>query len=225
MKPNSEIQTGAKFSDCGKHRLFLYRIWDSKKPAVMFIGLNPSTADSTKDDPTIRRVRAMAANWGYGGVYMVNLFTFISTDPKLLQLDNGNLPDADHILMKIASRCEKIIFAWGNFKVMGRDDQVRRLFPKAYALHINKNGSPKHPLYVKGDVKPIPQHSKPKKFQPTPDNIRYYLHKKLKKYFDVRASKRTVFVTQEKIDRLKKKQKNWLEKLEQAGYNIQHTIE
>jgi hypothetical protein len=149
-------EQGAKFSDCGKHRIALYRIWDKNKRFVMFIGLNPSTANAVSDDPTIRRVKSMALAWGYGGVYMMNLFTFISTDPKQLDIKSGNVSNADLWLKTISYKCDKVIFAWGNFNVFGRDKEVRNMFPNAEVLHINKNGSPKHPLYVKSDVIPIP---------------------------------------------------------------------
>ena len=148
--------SGAKFSKCGKHRLMLYRRWHYDKPMVAFIGLNPSTANTLTDDPTIRRVKKMAFSWGYGGVYMLNLFTFISTNPNLLNIAEGNSPDSNRILQTVASLSDKIIFAWGNFNVHGRDLEVINMFPNAYALHINRNGSPKHPLYVPGNVVPIP---------------------------------------------------------------------
>ena len=151
---------GAKFSDCGKHRLALWRIWDKNKPLVCFIGLNPSTANATSDDPTIRRVKSMAALWGYGGVYMLNLFTYISTDPKKLNIKEGNLPISDNWLFNIANKCDRIIFAYGNFEVFGRDKQVKAMFPstgfpRVYALQVNKNGSPKQPLYVKSTIVPV----------------------------------------------------------------------
>lgn len=145
----------ASFSPCNKHRIWLSRIWDDTKPLIMFIGLNPSTANAESDDPTIRRVKAMAKSWGYGGVYMMNLFTYISTDPKQLNIEDGNFILANRHLKHIATKCDEIIFAWGNFKVFGRDNEVKQMFPNAKALHINKNGSPKHPLYVKSDVIPI----------------------------------------------------------------------
>lgn len=148
---------GAEFSPCRKYRYVLWRIWYRAKPKVMFIGLNPSTANEMSDDPTIRRVKAMAKNWGYGGVYMVNLFAFVTTYPdELLKCPdpvNGN----DIWLQKVASQCAEIIFAWGNFKeAQYRANKIIAMFPNAKALHINKNGSPKHPLYVKGDTVPIP---------------------------------------------------------------------
>lgn len=84
-------EDNAFFSSDRKHRIWLCRIWDSTKPRIMFIGLNPSTANETSNDPTIRRVKSMANSWGYGGVYMMNLFTFISTDPKKLNIQEGNV--------------------------------------------------------------------------------------------------------------------------------------
>ena len=148
-------QDNAYFSSDRKHRIWLCRIWDENKPRIMFIGLNPSTANETSNDPTIRRVRSMAASWGYGGVYMMNLFTFISTDPKKLNMLSGNVHNADEWLIDTAKKCDKVVFAWGNFEVKGRDLEVKKLFPNAFALHINKNGSPKHPLYVKSNTELI----------------------------------------------------------------------
>jgi hypothetical protein len=125
---------------------------------VMFIGLNPSTANEFSDDPTIRRVKAIAKNLGYGGVYMMNCFAYISTDPKSLKINPMSKEWNDNMLTVIASKCADVIFAWGNFEVVkstGRDLELIEMFPNAKALHINKNGSPKHPLYVKGDVVPV----------------------------------------------------------------------
>lgn len=92
----------AFFSSDRVHRIWLSRIWDEDKPRVMFIGLNPSTANETSNDPTIRRVQSMAKSWGYGGVYMMNLFTFISTDPKKLNIEYGNVHDANLWLIDTA---------------------------------------------------------------------------------------------------------------------------
>ena len=149
MKTLFKTGNGAMFSECGKHRIALWRIWDERNPLVMFIGLNPSTANESNDDPTIRKVTKIANNLGFGGVYMMNLFTFISTDPTKLNIAEGNLSIADNWLFMIGNKCEKVVFAWGAFEVHGRDKEVRAMFPRRYALHINKNGSPKHPLYCK----------------------------------------------------------------------------
>jgi hypothetical protein len=149
---------GADFSECRNYRYRLWRIWDTALPKVMFIGLNPSKAGEFNDDPTIRRVVRIAKNLGYGGVYMMNCFAYISTDPKLLKINPMSKEWNDNMLTIIASRCQDVIFAWGNFDIVkstGRDLELIEMFPNAKALHINKNGSPKHPLYVRGDVIPV----------------------------------------------------------------------
>lgn len=143
--------SGAVFSDCNKYRFILWRIWDASLPKVMFVGLNPSTANAYQDDATIRSVVRWAKLWGYGGIYMGNCFPFISTDPTQLQ-GSANIPDNDKYLKCVAKRCKDIVFAWGNFDIVNthsRDIEMTVLFPNASCLHKNKNGSPKHPLYVK----------------------------------------------------------------------------
>jgi hypothetical protein len=123
---------------------------------VMFIGLNPSTANEISDDPTIRRVKKMAQIWGYGGVYMANLFAWVTPYPDELLKCPDPVLDNDRWLIKLSKFADQIIFAWGNFKeAQDRAKTVIAMFPDAKALQINKNGSPKHPLYVKGDIVPI----------------------------------------------------------------------
>lgn len=79
----------AIISECGKYRYSLSRIWDENKANVLFIMLNPSTADGDVDDPTIRRCIGFAKSWGYGGIYVGNLFAYRATDPKeLLKVEN-----------------------------------------------------------------------------------------------------------------------------------------
>lgn len=149
---------GASFSEDRKYRYSLWRIWDKTLPLVMFIGLNPSTANESTDDATIRRVKTIAANLGYGGVYMMNCFVYISTDPKGLVIDIISCCLNDNLLIEVSKKCKDVIFAWGNFDVVkttGRDAELIEMFPNAKALQINKNGSPKHPLYCKSDIQPI----------------------------------------------------------------------
>ena len=159
IKKQPVLITGANFSNCGNYRYSLWRIWDESKATVMFIGLNPSTANATSDDPTIRKVKAIAENLGYGGVYMVNCFAYISTNPKLLKQNPMSNEWNNNILTTVAYMCNgNVIFAWGNFSIVketGRDTEIIKMFPNAKALYINKNGSPKHPLYCRSDIQPI----------------------------------------------------------------------
>ena len=146
--------SGAYFSECRKYRYALWRIWDSSKPLVMFVGLNPSTANESTDDPTIRSVVRIAKHNGYGGVYMMNCFPFISTDPNGLDTD-GHTAENKKWLIHLKARCKDVVFAWGNFPVVkriGADFILQTIFPDAKALHLNKDGSPKHPLYCKTDT-------------------------------------------------------------------------
>lgn len=150
--------SGASFSDDRKHRFALWRIWNESLPFVMFIGLNPSTANESDNDPTIRSVCRIAKNNGYGGVYMMNCFSFVSTDPKGIINNHYSLRWNDYMLSTIAYKCQDVVFAWGNFDIVretGRDKELCEMFPNALALQINKNGSPKHPLYVSSKIKPI----------------------------------------------------------------------
>ena len=145
---------GAKFSEDGKYRFALWRIWDASKPLVMFIGLNPSKAGSYKDDPTIESVRRIAKFNGYGGFYMMNCWDFISTEPKDLIIEEPN----NFLLKEVAKGCKDVVFAWGNFKIIsdkGRDKELIKMFPNAKCINQNKNGSPGHPLFKKGETKLI----------------------------------------------------------------------
>ncbi len=152
-----EELSGATFSDDRQYRYALWRIWDKSKPLVMIIGLNPSTANENKNDNTITKVIKVAKNNGFGGCYMMNLFGIISSDPSILVSHNNPIGKNDTWLDDIAEKCEKIVFAWGNFKeAKEQSNYVVKYFKDALCFTQNKNGSPKHPLYCKDDTKFIP---------------------------------------------------------------------
>lgn len=148
----------AILSDCEKYRYMLRRVWDRKKPVCLFIGLNPSTADATEDDPTIRRCVRFADDWGYGTLMMGNLFAFRATDPKqMISAINPVGPLNDRWLKEIAKGCGIVVAAWGNNgSLNARDHEVRRMMPvQMHHLGLTKNGQPRHPLYLKADTKPV----------------------------------------------------------------------
>lgn len=151
-------EVGAKFDNDKdrRYRYALWRIWDREKEPVMFIGLNPSLADESYSNPTVRRVIQFAKDWGYGGVYMMNLYNYITASPdELKRCADPVGRDADKWLRKVAAICNDVVFAWGRYKHCDRRDTVVNMFPQAMALVINKDGSPRHPLYVKADVTPV----------------------------------------------------------------------
>ena len=85
---------------------------------LCFVMLNPSTADATRDDPTIRRCRGYAVRWGFQHLYVVNLFAYRATDPKELSESYSNWidvvgPENDDYLCRVAKASDMIIAAWG----------------------------------------------------------------------------------------------------------------
>jgi hypothetical protein len=87
---------------------------------------------------------------------MMNLFAWVTAYPDELKKCADPICDNDRWLVKMGNLSEQIVFAWGNFKeAVDRAKQVSKLFPDAIALELNKNGSPKHPLYVKGNIVPV----------------------------------------------------------------------
>ena len=151
------MKSDANFSNCRKYRYALWRIWDESKPYVMFIGLNPSTADETKNDQTINRCINYSKDWGYGGLCMANLFAFRATAPSdMMASDEPIGSDNDEWIKKLAKEAGVIVAAWGNDgSYLERSKDVRNMIPDLMCLKINKSGEPAHPLYQPGTAKPI----------------------------------------------------------------------
>lgn len=138
--------TGAEFSPCGKYRYKLWRVWDNDLPKAMCIGLNPSTANATKNDNTINILIRVLSNLGYGGFYMMNLFAWISSQPEDLLTCENPLGENDNKLKEVEAICKDVIVCWGNFKQAdGRIKQVLPEYPNAKCFGVNKNGTPFHP--------------------------------------------------------------------------------
>ena len=133
----------------------LWRKWDDSKPNVLFIGLNPSTADESINDPTTKRIIAHSKRLGFGGCFLMNCFTKIATNPRDLT-PSGDWKENLSWVDKIAPICDEKVFAWGNanlVKELGRDTFFIKRFPNAKCLGVNLNGSPKHPLYLSYSTK------------------------------------------------------------------------
>lgn len=138
---------GADFSECGQFRYSLRRIWDENLPKVMVIGLNPSTANGTDDDRTIGNLTKMLQASGYGGLYMVNLFAFITSKPQKLREVPDPVKDNDNHLEAISKKCDDVIFAWGSFKQAEyRAKKIIPQFPDALCFGKTPKGHPIHPL-------------------------------------------------------------------------------
>lgn len=145
----------AIFSPCRTYRYVLRRRWDWEMPHVAFIGLNPSTADETKDDPTIRRCIQFAKDWGYGGLTMLNLFAFRATDPRdMLKAGDPIGPENNQHLLHESAKAGVVVAAWGT-KGGKRADEVIAMLPEIHCLRKTKAGHPEHPLYLPKTLKPI----------------------------------------------------------------------
>jgi len=120
----------------------------------MFVGLNPSTADEQGDDPTVRRCIGFARKWNFGGLILVNLFAYRSTDPAcLLETDDPIGPANDSHILGSARISGRVILAWGTRGTfLDRDQHVLSLLPGARCLGTTKDGHPRHPLYLPGNT-------------------------------------------------------------------------
>jgi hypothetical protein len=106
----------AHISECGRYRYTLWRIWDSTKPFVCFIMLNPSTADCDHDDSTIRKCYGFAQRLGYGGLAVINLFALCATDPAMLRRSGFDVGPGNDAVIKalLMPPCfAEVICAWG----------------------------------------------------------------------------------------------------------------
>ena len=150
------MQKSAILSDCGAYRYELRRTWDKRRPILLWVGLNPSTADHINDDPTNRRIADFSQRWGYGGYVLANLFAYRSINPKALtEVADPVGPDNDAHLAQLSKAARHTICAWGNHgKRLNRASAVLPLLDTPMALGITKQGQPLHPLYCPANRQP-----------------------------------------------------------------------
>ena len=167
------MEYSAVISDCNKYRYKLTRTWDEDKGKVLFITLNPSTADEKTDDLTTRRCINFAKKWGYGGLMIGNLYPFRAKRPKYLRKWEDSLwnervgatAECYHVLNKneelvkqMANEANIVVCAWGCnvLPYLGVPHWVRDIDDRHY-LELCKDGlTPKHPLgNLSKDLVPI----------------------------------------------------------------------
>jgi hypothetical protein len=147
----------AQLSPCGKYRYLLERTWKTPQPYATFVMLNPSTADGTVDDPTIRKCIGFSHHWGLGGFYVVNLFAYRSTDPLgLLSAGDPVGPENDATIAKYLKQSAFLVFAWGAAKTPAVRALMRERVMQLYTQHElpariwclgrTADGYPFHPL-------------------------------------------------------------------------------
>jgi hypothetical protein len=149
----------AVISPCGTYRYLLWRSAESMCPVqttAFFAMLNPSKADAQIDDPTIRRCRGFATLWDCNGLAVANLYALRSTSPAALWTHPDPIgPDNDDYLRYLAGECGDVVCAWGSNAKPERAARVASVMRDAgarlWCLGTTRDGSPRHPLYVRAD--------------------------------------------------------------------------
>jgi hypothetical protein len=156
---------GAVFSECRTYRYRLWEIWDRTKPIVLYVMLNPSTADEVKNDPTVERCARRARQLGAGGFRIANIFALRSTDPDALYSHSSPVDEhhgkTNDVHIRVAAKASNLVICgWGEHGAFnGRGATVlhnlRMEGIKPHALRMNKSGQPGHPLYIPYSAKPF----------------------------------------------------------------------
>ena len=154
--PYIDIRRSAAISPCGQYRWWLRREWHGGNGQVLcFICLNPSTADATIDDPTIRRCMRFAQDWGYSALSVRNLFAFRATSPHALLTGADPIGPSGDAELLAGLTADRVVVAWGASVPFNRDKTVLALFAthfpqkELWCLGRTKGGMPRHPLYVR----------------------------------------------------------------------------
>lgn len=172
MAEPREAGSAALLSDCGRYRYRLERealpldLLGGPQRVVVFIGVNPSTADAVADDATVRKWRGFAARWGYTRFVVGNLFAYRATQVAALAAAEDAIgPDCDAHLQTMLREAEIVVPCWGERgklppRLRSRIDQVWALIRAAgrpvHALGITTSGDPKHPLMLGYDTPLVP---------------------------------------------------------------------
>lgn len=152
----------AIFSADGLYRRMLSRGDIGRR--VLFVGLNPSTAGKNEEDQTTLRLWGFTSTWGYDGYMLGNLYGAISTAPSgLTKFVDPVGSMNDEWLQQMLDETVLTVVMWGASKYAQswRTDRVLSLLRAkrpVYCLGRNKDGSPKHPLYLKGDTRLVAYH-------------------------------------------------------------------
>ena len=169
-------QAEAQISICGRYRWMLHRPIQARNRdsaptrVLVFVGLNPSRANETRDDPTLRRLQGFAEVWGYHHLVVLNLFARISASPSILSRCTEPVGSSnDQILRCWFERWKRqstwdLWLGWGNGgSLMKRNESVLKMVSEAsdpeenhrlpFVVGLTKAGHPRHPLYLPNGVR------------------------------------------------------------------------
>ena len=146
--------------DARRYRYWLHReLPATGKEGLVFVMLNPSTANASEDDPTIRRCMDFGRRWGFRELTVVNLFALRATDPAdLLRHGSEAVGERnDDMLRWVRRRATMIVAGWGNNGThLNRDAAVLPIIQPTMALRVTQQGCPAHPLYLPATAQPSP---------------------------------------------------------------------
>lgn len=157
MMPLVQSTSGAVI--CGPYRYLLWREWHPDRPGLLWIMLNPSTANETEEDPTLRRCMTFSRAWSYGKLEVVNLYAWRTPSPSDLACVPSPIgSENDCYIQKAALRAARIIVAWGAHPIaQERARQVLALLNQpVWCLGTTRAGHPRHPLYLRREAEPCP---------------------------------------------------------------------
>jgi hypothetical protein len=152
------MHRGAVLSPCRRYRYALTRRW-GQGDAVLWVMLNPSTADAEHDDATLRRITAYSRAWGHGALTAVNLYAYRAAKPReMFAAADPVGPDNDAHLTRAAAGHARIVAAWG---AHARPDRIAAVLAlpgmgSVTALALTASGQPRHPLYLPAGLFPRP---------------------------------------------------------------------
>ena len=161
MCTNCASLNNAEISDDRKYRYLLRRciceVENSR--TLLFIMLNPSTANATEDDATIRRCREFARRWEYGILEIVNLFAVRIPQSRGLEKKPKPIgPKNNDKIKSAANLADLIVCAWGNRGThLNRAAAVKRLLAKydLLCIELNLTGEPRHPRGAPYRLQPL----------------------------------------------------------------------
>jgi len=161
MHQKGDAASTAIYSDCGRYRYALTRIWDATGEKVLFVMLNPSTATERQNDPTVERCERRARALGFGSFRVCNIFAWRATDPKDMRRAQDPVGlENNAAILDGCDWADAIVCAWGTHgEHLGRGREVTSLMrgtgkPLTH-LGLSKAGHPKHPLYIGYAAQPV----------------------------------------------------------------------
>lgn len=139
----------------GNYRYVLMRSWNLGARHVVWIMLNPSTADGRQDDPTVRRCIAFSRRWGFGGLAVVNLYAWRSSNPDVLWHAPDPIGPLNRETIRDVGDGADLILAWGantGPRELWASEVAGSVYSRARSISLLgrcANGQPRHPLYVR----------------------------------------------------------------------------